>query len=174
MKRMIPLLVGVLFFVGATGDKPLFKAKASVFGFKDKKIKGEVFFYQYPDMSVHVFGKITGLPRNRTFAIHVHQFGDCSSPKASGGHFDPYHSGKHGHPNDPIGTHHSGDMPNIKSNGKGEALIDFRTKAFTVIPSPYSVLGRAVIIHAGPDDYKSQPAGNAGSRIACGVIGVVK
>ncbi len=174
MKRMIPLLVGVLFFVGATGDKPILKAKASVSGFKDKNIKGEVFFHQYPDMSVHVFGKITGLPKNRTFAIHVHQFGDCSSPTASGGHFDPYRTGKHSHPSDPIGTHHSGDMPNIKSNDKGEATVDFRTKAFTVIPSPYSVLGRAVIIHSGPDDYKSQPAGNAGSRIACGVIGVVK
>lgn len=174
MRKVLLALVGSLLFVGATGDNPVMKAKAEVLGFKDRNIKGEVFFYQYPDMTVHVFGKITGLPKNRTFAIHVHQFGDCSSPKASGGHFDPYHSGKHGNPKDPIGTHHSGDMPNIKSNAKGEATLDFRTKAFTVVPSPYSVLGRAVIIHAGADDYKSQPAGNAGPRIACGVIGVVK
>ncbi|NPB02919.1 MAG: superoxide dismutase family protein [Thermotogae bacterium] len=174
MRRILTLIIVAVFLIGATDDSPIMKAKAQLFGFKDKNVRGEVLFYQYDDMRVRVFGKITGLPKNKTFAIHVHQFGDCSSPKAAGGHFDPYHTGRHGNPNDPIGTHHSGDLPNMKSNAKGEAILNFTTKAFTVVPSPYSVLGRSVIIHAGADDYKSQPAGNAGPRVACGIIGIIK
>ncbi len=149
-------------------------AKAYVYGFEDRNIKGYVTFVQTKNMSVKIKGRIEGLKPNKVYAIHVHQFGDCSSPKASGGHFDPYRTGKHGHPQDPIGTHHSGDLPNIKTDDKGVAVVEFETKALTVKPSPYSVLGRAVIIHENPDDYKSQPAGNAGKRIACGIIGVVE
>ncbi len=178
MRKVAFFVVLGAFAVGAT-DRPdvVMKAKAHVRSFPGAKVKGidgEVYFYQYGDMSVHVFGEIRNLPKNKTFALHVHQFGDCSSPKAPGGHFDPYMSGKHGHPTAPIGTHHSGDLPNIRSDSKGIAKVDFKTKAFTVIPSPYSVLGRSVVIHAGVDDYKTQPAGGAGERIGCGVIGVVK
>lgn len=156
-----------------SGVDTLLKARADVKGFNGN-ISGEVWFYQLSDMSVVVKGKVKGLDKNKTYAIHIHEFGDCSSPKASGGHFDPYNSGKHGNPNDPIGVHHSGDLPNMKTDNKGIAEFTYNTKAFTLLPSPYSILGRAVIIHAGSDDYKSQPAGNAGNRIACGVIGLVK
>jgi len=71
-------------------------------------------------------------------------------------------------------NHHSGDLPNITTDKNGVAEFTYETKAFTLIPSPYSILGRSVIIHMQHDDYMSQPAGNAGDRIACGIIGVVK
>ncbi len=151
----------------------LFKARADIRGF-DSKIEGTVWFFQYSDGFTEVKGTIKNLKKNKTYAIHIHTFGDCSNPKASGGHFDPYNSNRHGSPEDPIGTHHSGDLPNITSNSKGIAEFSFKTKAFTIEPSRFSILGRAVIIHAGKDDYRSQPAGNAGKRIACGIIGIVR
>jgi Cu-Zn family superoxide dismutase len=162
----------MIFFLLSSADT-LMKAKAYIRGFKEK-IVGEVWFYQLSDMRVVLKGRVEGLGKERTYAIHIHEFGDCSSPSASGGHFDPYFSGKHGNPNDPIGTHHSGDLPNITTDKKGVAEFTYETKAFTLIPSPYSILGRSVIIHMQHDDYMSQPAGNAGDRIACGIIGVVK
>ncbi|MEO0139347.1 MAG: superoxide dismutase family protein [candidate division WOR-3 bacterium] len=156
-----------------TNADTLLKARADVKAFKGN-ISGEVWFYQLSDMSVFIRGTIRGLDKDKTYAIHIHEFGDCSSHHASGGHFDPYKSEKHAHPDDPIGTHHSGDLPNIKSDKNGIAEFTYKTKAFTLLPSPYSILGRSVIIHAGEDDYKSQPAGNSGDRIACGIIGLVK
>ena len=61
-----------------------------------EKIAGEVWFYQLSDMRVVLKGRIEGLGKEKTYAIHIHEFGDCSSPSASGGHFDPYFSGRHG------------------------------------------------------------------------------
>jgi Cu-Zn family superoxide dismutase len=152
----------MIFFLLSSADT-LMKAKAYIVGFKEK-IVGEVWFYQLSDMRVVLKGRVEGLGKEKTYAIHIHEFGDCSSPSASDGHFNPYFSGKHGNPNDPIGTHHSGDLPNITTDKNGVAKI----------PSPYSILGRSVIIHMQHDDYMSQPAGNAGDRIACGIIWVVK
>lgn len=163
----------MIIFTLITSSDTLLKARADVKAFKGN-ISGEVWFYQLSDMSVFIRGTIKGLDKNKTYAIHIHEFGDCSLPEASGGHFDPYKSERHGHPDDPIGTRHSGDLPNISTNKEGVAEFTYKTKAFTLLPSPYSVIGRAVIIHAGHDDHKSQPAGNSGDRIACGIIGLVR
>lgn len=100
--------------------------------------------------------------------FHVHEVGDCSAPDASSakGHYNPL--GKaHGRL---TGEHHVGDMPNLPANSAGIANYS------TVLPDMHlhgdagNVLGRSVVIHADPDDYHSQPAGNSGKRIACGVI----
>ncbi len=148
-------------------------ARTVVRGFTQKSLEGIVIFMEADDGWTVIRGIIRGLQPGHTYAIHIHQWGDCRNPKASGGHFDPYRSGRHGRPDDPIGTHHAGDLPNITADEKGIVQFQFRTKAVTVRPSPFSVLGRAVIIHERADDYTSQPAGNAGTRIACGIIGVV-
>lgn len=111
---------------------------------------------------------INGLPPNRTFGFHVHEKGDCAGDgTGAGGHFNP--QGR------PHGRHdsterHAGDLPNLASNGEGVAVFAFTTEMLTVAPGPNSVVGRAVIIHANPDDFRTQPAGNSGPRIACGVI----
>ncbi|HJV92028.1 MAG TPA: superoxide dismutase family protein [Azonexus sp.] len=100
--------------------------------------------------------------------FHVHEAGDCSAPDATSakGHFNP--AGKmHGHYD--MADHHGGDMPNLVANAQGEARYSAEIGGLS-LSGPNGVLGRSVVIHADPDDYKSQPAGNSGKRIACGVI----
>lgn len=100
--------------------------------------------------------------------FHVHEAGDCSAPDATSakGHFNP--AGKmHGHYDTP--DHHGGDMPNLVANAQGEARYRAEVSGLS-LDGPNGVLGRSVVIHTDPDDYKSQPAGNSGKRIACGVI----
>ncbi len=67
-------------------------------------------------------------------------------------------------------TDHAGDLPNLSSDGEGVAVFSFTTDQLTVAPGPHSVVNRAIVIHESADDYKSQPAGNSGKRIACGII----
>ena len=123
---------------------------------------------------VHLRGEIGGLARNSTHAIHIHEKGDCSAADASsaGPHFNPGASmhGKVG-----TGAHHAGDMDNIVANSEGVARVDVHATGVTLGGGASNdVAGRAVIVHAAPDDYVSQPAGNAGARVACGVIQVTR
>ena len=106
------------------------------------------------------------------FGFHVHEKGDCSSADfmSAGGHFNP--GGKpHAHYGKP--ERHAGDLQNLRADSEGNATYVFETNLLTVAPGPNSVVGRAIVIHANPDDYTSQPAGNSGPRIACGVIRAV-
>jgi superoxide dismutase, Cu-Zn family len=104
--------------------------------------------------------------------IHIHEFGDCSAPDAvsAGGHFNP--EGKsHGAPMDSI--RHRGDLGNIVADQNGDAHLEYVDPMITLEGS-HSIIGHSVILHKNKDDLKSQPAGNAGPRVACGVIGVGK
>jgi Cu-Zn family superoxide dismutase len=119
---------------------------------------------------VRLTGNLEGLPPNAEFGFHIHEKGDCSAPDASsaGEHFNPS-SAQHGNPSGDV--HHDGDMLNVKSNGQGMAEVSAEARGVTLHGSQATdVLGRAVVLHAKPDDYSSQPAGNSGARIACGVI----
>jgi len=121
---------------------------------------------------VHLSGEIGGLTRNGIHAIHIHEHGDCSAVDASsaGGHFNPAGSA-HGRAG--AGPHHAGDMDNIVANAQGVARVDVHARGVTLGGGAANdVAGRAVVVHAAPDDYSSQPAGNAGARVACGVIAV--
>lgn len=123
---------------------------------------------------VHLRGEIGGLAPNSTHAIHIHEKGDCSAADASsaGAHFNPGAS-MHGK----VGTaaHHAGDMDNIVANSEGVARVDVHASGVTLGGGASNdVAGRAVVVHAAPDDYVSQPAGNAGARVACGVIQVTR
>jgi superoxide dismutase, Cu-Zn family len=105
-------------------------------------------------------------------AFHVHAVGKCEPPfTTAGGHFNP-EAKKHGM--DAAEGQHAGDMPNLHVPASGELMVDVQNPAITLEKGkPNSVFqeaGTAVVIHAGKDDYKSDPAGNAGDRIACGVI----
>ncbi|AXS80331.1 superoxide dismutase family protein [Dechloromonas sp. HYN0024] len=100
--------------------------------------------------------------------FHVHEAGDCSAPDATSakGHFNP--TGKaHGH--HAGAERHGGDMPNLIANADGKASYTAELSGLS-LGGTTGVVGRSVVIHADPDDYKSQPAGNSGKRIACGVI----
>lgn len=119
---------------------------------------------------VHATGEIGGLPPNSTHAFHIHEKGDCSAADASsaGGHFNP--GGQpHGRATSP--KHHAGDSDNLVANAEGVAKVDAHFAGVVLGGGgAIDVVGKAVVVHGSPDDYVSQPAGNAGSRIACGVI----
>jgi Cu-Zn family superoxide dismutase len=117
---------------------------------------------------VHVTAEVSGLAPNQEHGFHVHEKGDCSSGDgmSTGGHFNPT-----GKPHGPqTGPHHAGDMPSLKADANGVAKASFVLDDVTVVAGPASVVGRGLIVHKDPDDYKTQPTGNAGARIACAVI----
>ncbi len=120
-------------------------------------------------LSVSVAGLTPG-----EHAIHLHEFGDCSAPDGSsaGGHWNPTSSehGKWGH--DP---YHHGDIGNLVADAAGNASLTFSTDVWSLGGAPESdVLGKSVIVHAAADDFATQPTGNAGGRVACGVVRVVE
>ncbi|MFC0676477.1 superoxide dismutase family protein [Lysobacter korlensis] len=119
---------------------------------------------------VHFTGEVGGLTPGSTHAIHVHERGDCSAADASsaGGHFNPT-GAPHGKVD--AGAHHAGDMNNIVANAQGVAQVSAHAEGVTLGGGAANdVAGRAVIVHAKADDYRSQPSGEAGARVACGLI----
>jgi Cu-Zn family superoxide dismutase len=117
---------------------------------------------------VQVTARVTGLAPG-SHGFHVHEKGDCSAPDATsaGGHFNPGGS-PHGHPQK--GAHHAGDMPMLVADASGKAELTAEMTGVALAAGPASLVGKAVIVHAAPDDYTTQPTGNSGARVACGVI----
>ena len=123
---------------------------------------------------VHLTGTVGGLPPNSTHGFHVHEKGDCSAVDASsaGPHFNPFGTA---HGKAESGAHHAGDMDNVVANSEGVVKLDIHVGGVTLGGGAVNdIAGRALIVHAAPDDYTSQPAGNAGARVACGVIKVTQ
>jgi Cu-Zn family superoxide dismutase len=119
--------------------------------------------------AVQITGTITGL-KPGAHGLHIHEFGDCSAPDASsaGSHFNP-HDDPHGSPRDLENAHHVGDLGNVTANQQGEAEIDIEDNEMQ-LSGPESVIGKALVVHAAQDDFKSQPSGNSGARVGCGEI----
>jgi Cu-Zn family superoxide dismutase len=132
-------------------------------------VEGTVAFTQ-TDEGVRVEADISGLEADSMHGFHIHQYGDCraSDGTSAGGHFNPEDM-RHGGPDDDM--RHVGDLGNLQSDADGNATADFVDSKLQ-LSGMTSILGRGVIIHAGEDDLESQPTGAAGSRLACGVIGV--
>ena len=131
---------------------------------------GTVQFVGQKDGSVKVIADLQALEPNSVHAMHLHEVGDCSAPDAMSakGHYNP--EGKpHGLP--PAEERHAGDLGNVKADEHGRVHYEITVTNVSMASSRNPVLGRAVIVHAGPDD-GSQPAGNAGARIGCGVVEV--
>jgi Cu-Zn family superoxide dismutase len=150
------------------GDSSGPKAVANLAPTKGNATAGTVSFEQRGAM-VLVSGTITGLKANAEHGFHVHEKGDCSSGDgmSAGGHFNPL--GKaHGHHAGE--TRHAGDMPNLKADASGTAKFSIETSGITIGSGAADIVGKGLIVHRDPDDYKSQPAGNAGPRLACAVI----
>jgi Cu-Zn family superoxide dismutase len=129
---------------------------------------GSVMFTQTGD-KVSVKVDVRGLKPNAEHGFHVHEKGDCSSGDgmSTGGHFNPTSSshGAHGQ-----GAHHSGDLPSLKADANGHVKMTFESSSISIVGGPLSIIGKGLIVHRDPDDYKTQPTGNSGPRIACGVI----
>ena len=133
------------------------------------KCQGTVRFTQDGD-SVKVVADIKGLVPGQKHAFHIHQFGDCSSSDgmSAGGHYNPENH-QHGLPE--AENRHAGDLGNLQADNDGKAHYEITVKNISVAGLKNPIVGRGVIVHAKVDD-GSQPVGNAGARIACGVIGV--
>jgi Cu-Zn family superoxide dismutase len=145
------------------------KATANLQPTKGSTVRGTVTFEQRGDKKVRVVANVSGLQPNGEFGFHIHEAGDCSSGDgmSAKGHFNPF--GKpHGH--HAQGERHAGDMPSLKADASGAAKATFDLDIITVSSGPASVVGRGLIVHVQPDDYKTQPTGNAGARSACAVI----
>ena len=128
---------------------------------KYPQIRGTVNLYQ-TNSGVLIAAEVWGLPKESSFlGFHVHESGHCDGDTG-----DPLsHVGAHYNPDHTEHPHHAGDLPPLMNNG-GRALSIFMTDRFTV----HEVIGRAFIIHASPDDFITQPSGNSGEKIACGII----
>jgi Cu-Zn family superoxide dismutase len=129
-------------------------------------VHGQVTFLEETE-GVRVTANIEGLTPGK-HGFHIHQKGDCSAPdfSSAGGHFNPLGK-QHGSPTDP--AHHVGDFGNIEANEQGIARFE-RVFNWLTLTGTNSILDRAVIVHDKPDDLQTQPTGNAGGRVACGVI----
>ena len=186
--RLVVLILGLLVYLPVTAfsqdhAKEHGKEKANK---KDKEIimaatkavavlnptqgntaQGVVTFTQ-EEGGVHIVAKFTGVPKGE-HGFHIHEFGDCSAPDgtSAGSHFNPSgvaHAGRDAE------KRHMGDMGNVTADEQGNIALDYVDKHIKLA----TIIGHGMILHANPDDFTTQPTGNAGGRIACGVIGVGK
>uniref|UniRef100_F4MI33 Superoxide dismutase [Cu-Zn] n=1 Tax=Phlebotomus perniciosus TaxID=13204 RepID=F4MI33_PHLPE len=140
-------------------------------------VKGVVHFDQAsPDAAVVLSGEVTGLTPGQ-HGFHVHEFGDNTNGCTSAGpHYNP-HGKVHGGPTS--AERHAGDLGNIVAEANGVAKVAITDKQIS-LSGQYSVIGRTLVVHADPDDLGvgghelSSTTGNAGARVACGVIGIAK
>jgi Cu-Zn family superoxide dismutase len=131
-------------------------------------VSGTIAFHEIAGGRVHVVGDLTGLTPGQ-HGFHIHEKADCSAPDAAsaGAHFNPDNK-PHGGP--ASAEHHAGDFGNIQADSSGKAHFETTVDFVTVSEGPRSVKGRSVVVHKGVDDLKTQPSGNSGARVACGVI----
>src|SRR5438067_9882142 len=165
MKKTFIILATVVIVLGCAHSRaPM--ASATLQPSSGQTTKGTVHFTDVGDGNVEVQADLTGVPPG-VHGFHIHEKGDCgNNGNAAGGHFNP--TGMiHGAP-DAV-SHHSGDFGNVTADDKGEVHTKFTTHSITINTGTNAVVGHAVVLHGNPDDLVSQPAGNAGPRIACGV-----
>lgn len=146
------------------------KAVAVLIPTQGSNVKGVVTFTKDGD-NLKVTADLEGLTPGK-HGLHIHQFGDLTSPdgKSAGDHFNPTEQ-RHGGPTDV--QHHMGDLGNIEAQSDGKAHLEMTLQGVS-LTGPNSIIGRSVVVHEKEDDMMSQPAGNAGSRLAVGVIGIAQ
>jgi len=143
-------------------------AVATIAPVNDSKVSGWVSFHKQEDKKVLVKAHVKGLKPNKKYGFHVHKFGDCrENGKNAGPHLNP-HKGEHGSPENK--KRHMGDLGNLVAGKDGTAKYEAVLDSMCM----YKIGGRSVIVHANEDDLSSQPSGNAGPYIGCGVVGYMK
>jgi len=167
LRRALPLLASLVVSACALQPAPKAYVVAVLQPTRGNTTAGTIWLVQDgPDVLVR--GKVSGLKPNQLHGFHVHEKGDCSSNDgmSTGGHFNPF--GKpHGHPGP---EHHAGDLPALQADARGDAEVRFQVPGTVLGSGPGALAGKGLIVHAGPDDYTTQPTGNSGARIACGTI----
>ncbi len=169
-KTVLAAACGTLLVAGCAGTQEQKEVSAVVLlqPRSGSNVSGNVKFTQIGDL-VRITGEVTGHTKGPK-GFHIHDKGDCSSADgmSTGGHFNPG-GHKHGGPYEPV--KHAGDLGNLNFNDQGVAKINFTVGDIKVSrDGPNGIIGRAVIVHAAVDDLKTDPTGNAGGRVACGVI----
>jgi len=168
LRRSLPLLA---LCIGAAGCASIGgysgpAAEAKLAATKGNAASGSVSFVKQGER-ILVNATVTGLTPG-AHGFHIHEKGDCSAPDATsaGGHFNPA-GHPHGHPQ--MGAHHAGDMTMLEADAGGNARLSVELSG-VAFDGEQGIVGRGVIVHASPDDFKTQPTGNSGARVACGVI----
>jgi Cu-Zn family superoxide dismutase len=157
----------VAMLIASSGAAAQNKVAATLAPSAGNNVAGNVVFVQ-EGRKLFVIAEVTGL-KPGAHGFHVHEKGDCSAPdfSSAGGHFNPG-SQPHGDPT--AGAHHAGDMPVLMADASGKATARAELRTMSIDGSANDIVGKAVVVHADPDDFRTQPAGNSGARIACGVI----
>lgn len=144
------------------------KAVAKLQATSGSNVSGEVSFTQKPGGIVAMNALVRGLKPNSEHGFHIHENGNCAdNGNAAGGHFNPK-QGSHGKYD--AAMHHMGDLPSLKADANGVAKLNMESHDLSLLAGPGNIIGRGLIVHANPDDYVTQPTGNAGGRIGCAVI----
>lgn len=167
MMKIVLVSLSLVFFAACAtmGGAP--DAVATLAPTAGNTASGTVEFSERSDGSVEVTAELSNVPEGR-HGFHIHEKGDCGdNGNAAGGHFNPMGT-PHGAPG--VDAHHAGDFGNIVATADGKARTSFTTRSITLKEGAASAIGHAVILHANPDDLQTQPTGNAGGRIACGVV----
>lgn len=162
------LLTGCVSLDSVDEKENVSKAVVKLYPTEGNTANGVIWFTKVVG-GVKVEGHIDGLPEG-SHGFHIHQFGDCSAGngKSAGGHFNP--DGKE-HGSRMAELRHTGDLGNISADSTGRAVFSFIDEIIS-FSGKRSILSRGVIIHEDADDLSSQPTGAAGSRLACGVVGL--
>jgi superoxide dismutase, Cu-Zn family len=179
MMRLTAILILATFLFAACAEHDvvemeyesvaLDQAVAVIHSTEGNSVEGTVVFTREDD-GVRIHAEISGLDENGTHGFHIHEYGDCraSDATSAGGHFNPA-GAAHGGPDHD--ERHVGDLGNLQADENGVATLEF-TDHKVQLGGIHSVLGLAVIVHEQRDDLESQPVGDAGGRIGCGIIGV--
>ena len=169
-KLVLPLTLAVCLGATAAFAGDTTKAIAVLHPTAGSNVAGTVTFTASGD-GVKAVADLTGLTPGK-HGFHIHEFGDCSDPKAAsaGGHFNPSNH-QHGAPD--ASDRHAGDLGNLEADATGKAHLELTDKLMKLTGAD-AIVGHAVIVHEKADDLKTQPTGDAGGRVACGVIGVAK
>ena len=177
LRRMKTNSFALLLAVAVCGTAPFAiaaddvqKAVAVLSPAPNGKVTGTITFTKTGD-AVKVVADISGLTPGK-HGFHIHEFGDCSTPdfNSAGGHFNPT---KHQHGAPEATERHAGDLGNVEADASGKAHLEWIAKVMKLSGND-SIIGHAVIVHEKVDDLKTQPTGDAGGRVACGVIKVAK
>jgi Cu-Zn family superoxide dismutase len=169
MKKYVLVSITLLSFALLTACASMSgpSASATLSPTSGSTASGTMKLTQLADGSVRVTVDLTGVPPG-VHGFHIHDKGDCGdNGNAAGGHFNPAATA-HGAP--AADPHHAGDFGNVTADSDGRVRSEFTTRSITVAAGPNSAVGHAVILHANPDDLVTQPTGNAGGRIACGIV----
>jgi Cu-Zn family superoxide dismutase len=158
---------------GKTAVAHLTPAKAATTMPDNNNVTGTVTFTDEGDGKVKIVADLSGLTPNTKHGFHIHEKADLSAPDlmSTGGHYNPEHHPHGGPSTSPV---HAGDFGNVTSDANGNAHLELEVNDISIGGSKNDILGKAVIVHAKPDDLSSQPAGNAGARVAGGIIELQK